>query len=178
MASSILRRVWNRLRSPRSCVGKDLEGNKYFEYPNPNDNFGRTKRVVKYRHGYDMWTYIAGKRRLPVQWTAWLTHTRVHAPTIEERLRLRVAMLEAADRAMPITSESINVDSTSLPDMHNSTFAATIPGPAQMTSGRPDPSASRTDHKAMPEPAFPSPGAQLNDEPEAWTPQVSQRRSK
>lgn len=104
----------------------------------------------------------------------------LHADLIrQERLRLRVAMLEDADRAMPITSESINVDSTnSLPNTHDSTFSAIIPGPAQMTSGRPDPSASRTDHKAMPEPAFPSPGAQLNDEPEAWTPQVSRRRSK
>lgn len=25
----------------------------------------RTKRVVKYRRGYDMWTYIAGEKRLP-----------------------------------------------------------------------------------------------------------------
>ena len=28
-------------------------------------SLGRTKRVVKYRKGLDMWTYIAGQRRLP-----------------------------------------------------------------------------------------------------------------
>lgn len=26
---------------------------------------GRPKRVVKYRAGYDMWTYVAGDKRLP-----------------------------------------------------------------------------------------------------------------
>lgn len=25
----------------------------------------RPKRVVKYKRGYDMWTYIAGEKRLP-----------------------------------------------------------------------------------------------------------------
>ena len=27
--------------------------------------FGRPKRVVKYKRGYDMWTYVAGEKRLP-----------------------------------------------------------------------------------------------------------------
>lgn len=66
-------------------------------------DWGRPKRVVKYRKGYDMWTYVAGDKRLPgkailtpfirqfvlfiqpVQWSTWLTHTRSQAPTLEVR---------------------------------------------------------------------------------------------
>ncbi|KAH9922510.1 uncharacterized protein B0H18DRAFT_1017937, partial [Fomitopsis serialis] len=54
-----------------------------------------------------MLTYVAGKRRLPVQWTAWLTHTRIHPPTVEElhadlerqrRVLQNAALIEARDR--------------------------------------------------------------------------------
>lgn len=31
----------------------------------PASESTRTKRVVKYRKGYDMWTYVAGGKRLP-----------------------------------------------------------------------------------------------------------------
>ncbi|EIM85060.1 uncharacterized protein STEHIDRAFT_122959 [Stereum hirsutum FP-91666 SS1] len=44
----------------------------------------RTKRKVVYRDGSDMWTYIGGQRRLPIQWSAWLSHTRPDPPSIEE----------------------------------------------------------------------------------------------
>jgi hypothetical protein len=55
-----------------------------------------------------MWKYIGGGKRLPIQWSAWLTHTRFHPPTIEElqadsrrqqRVLANVALIEAKDRA-------------------------------------------------------------------------------
>ncbi|KIP12155.1 hypothetical protein PHLGIDRAFT_124328, partial [Phlebiopsis gigantea 11061_1 CR5-6] len=104
---SLFQRLWQRIRNPRGYIGRDLEGNRYFEVPNPNDAWGRPKRIVKYREGFDMWTYIAGERRLPVQWTSWLTHTRIYPPSLEElaadlerqkRVQLRAAMIEARDQ--------------------------------------------------------------------------------
>jgi len=64
---------------------------------------GRTRRVVKYRRGVEVWEYVSGMKRLPgpyslyddpgfprhrlhhmtAQWTAWLSHTRHHHPTIQ-----------------------------------------------------------------------------------------------
>ncbi|KAG1745327.1 hypothetical protein EDB19DRAFT_485896 [Suillus lakei] len=79
---SIVRRLWQRILKPTYLVGKDMQGNKYFEHPN-TDN-GRSKRTVKYRKNEDMWAYVASGKRLPVQWSAWLTHTRPDPPTLEE----------------------------------------------------------------------------------------------
>jgi len=52
--------------------------------------------------------YTGGGKRLPIQWSAWLAHTRPHPPTIEElqadvarqqRVLANVALIEARDRA-------------------------------------------------------------------------------
>ncbi|TFY69320.1 hypothetical protein EVG20_g3206 [Dentipellis fragilis] len=65
-------------------------GNKYYEYPSSTDDPRRTKRRVKYKDYEDVWAYVSGSRRIPVQWTSWLTHTRHHPPTLEE-LRVDIA---------------------------------------------------------------------------------------
>ncbi|PCH35238.1 hypothetical protein WOLCODRAFT_80132 [Wolfiporia cocos MD-104 SS10] len=101
---SFLRRLWQQLRAPRYYVGRDLEGTAIaatLKHP------GRTKRVVKYHQGVDMLDYVGGSRRLPIQWTSWLTHTRSHPPGLEElhadlerqkRVQYNVAVIEARDR--------------------------------------------------------------------------------
>ncbi|KAF8068879.1 hypothetical protein FPV67DRAFT_1668932 [Lyophyllum atratum] len=91
---------------PNRYVGRDLEGNRFFEHPNPNDS-SRTKRTVQYREAEDVWDYIGGAKRLPVQWSSWLSHTRPHPPTLEElqadmarqqRVLANVKLIEARDR--------------------------------------------------------------------------------
>ncbi|KAG0704902.1 hypothetical protein DFH29DRAFT_909082 [Suillus ampliporus] len=118
---SIVRRLWQRILKPTFFVGKDLEGNKYFEHPNANP--GRSKRTVKYRKNEDMWAYVASGRRLPVQWSAWLTHTRSDPPTIEElqkdlarqqRVKINAAILEAKDQA-----EKANAARVAAPSHHS-----------------------------------------------------------
>ncbi|KAJ7664318.1 hypothetical protein B0H17DRAFT_1091984, partial [Mycena rosella] len=79
---SFVRRLVQRLRRPNYFVGKDLEGNRYFEHPSVLDD-PRPKRTVKYSGSGDMWTYVGGSRRLAVQWSSWLTHTRPDPPTLE-----------------------------------------------------------------------------------------------
>ncbi|KAF9051545.1 hypothetical protein BJ165DRAFT_895817 [Panaeolus papilionaceus] len=104
---SFFARLLSHIRTPIRYVGRDLEGNTFFEMRNWNDP-GRTKRSVQYRIPEESWRYIGGGKRLPVQWTAWLTHTRQNPPTVEEleadqtrmqRLQVNVAAIEARDRA-------------------------------------------------------------------------------
>ncbi|OBZ67608.1 Mimitin, mitochondrial [Grifola frondosa] len=104
---SFLSRLWQSLRRPTHLVGRDLEGNRFFEYPGVSGDPRRTRRVVKYKHGHEISDFVSGSKRLPVQWTSWLTHTRHHPPTLEElhtdlerqrNILVRVAMIEARDR--------------------------------------------------------------------------------
>ncbi|KIM46845.1 hypothetical protein M413DRAFT_440419 [Hebeloma cylindrosporum] len=104
---SFFTKVWNAIRNPVRYKGRDLQGNKYFEMRNPNDPT-RKKRIVRYGEQEDMWKYIGGAERLPVQWSAWLTHTRPNPPTLEElqadaarqqRVAENVDAIEARDRA-------------------------------------------------------------------------------
>ncbi|TCD60686.1 hypothetical protein EIP91_009668 [Steccherinum ochraceum] len=121
-----------------SLVGRDLEGNKYYEIANPESS--RMKRVVKYRKGYDMWTYVAGGKRLPVQWSAWLTHTRAHPPTLEElyadierqkRVMLGAAMIEAREREAVVAAQLAEQPSISA---HRSDSSSVEPLPSSQTS--------------------------------------------
>ncbi|THU80779.1 hypothetical protein K435DRAFT_779390 [Dendrothele bispora CBS 962.96] len=101
---SLLLRLWQRIRHPTGFVGYDLEGNAYYERFLGGDR--RTKRMVQYKKGEDMWSYVGGQRRLPIQWTAWLAHTRPSPPTLQElqhdllrqqRVLHNARLLEAAD---------------------------------------------------------------------------------
>jgi len=105
MSSSLFSRIWRRIRSPTGYVGKDLEGNRYYEYIKPVPD-GRTRRVVKYRRGVEVWEYVNGMKRLPVQWTAWLSHTRHHHPTIQE-LMADVARIELTRRNAAILEAKV-----------------------------------------------------------------------
>ncbi|ETW77965.1 hypothetical protein HETIRDRAFT_27404, partial [Heterobasidion irregulare TC 32-1] len=66
----------------------------------------RTRRRVEYNVG-DMWSYVGNARRLPVQWTSWLSHTRRIPPTLDElqadlerqrRILMKAALIEVCDR--------------------------------------------------------------------------------
>ncbi|KAF8155643.1 hypothetical protein B0H34DRAFT_714199 [Crassisporium funariophilum] len=104
---SFIARLWNAVRKPIQYVGRDLEGNRFYEGHSPNDP-SRPKRTVQYHNEEDVWKYIGGGKRLPIQWSAWLTHTRAQPPTLEElqadmarqqRVMANVAIIEARDQA-------------------------------------------------------------------------------
>ncbi|KAL0575366.1 hypothetical protein V5O48_006617 [Marasmius crinis-equi] len=104
---SLIRRIWRAITRPTGFVGRDLEGNSFYERAGANSS-GRTRRIVKYRRAEDQWMYIGGQRRLPIQWTSWLSHTRANPPTLQElqldllrqqRVQQNVAMIQAADDA-------------------------------------------------------------------------------
>ncbi|KAL1757447.1 hypothetical protein FB107DRAFT_209143 [Schizophyllum commune] len=103
--SFFIRRVWEAMVRPARMVGKDLDGNRYYEIPIAGRTT-RTSRSVRYKSKEDEYAYIARQKLLPVQWSAWLSHTRQNAPTMDEliadaerlrRLQMKVAMIEARD---------------------------------------------------------------------------------
>ncbi|KAI0720665.1 hypothetical protein C8T65DRAFT_632320 [Cerioporus squamosus] len=196
---SFLARLFRRFRNPTGFVGRDLEGNRYFEYPSVSDDPRRTKRVVKYAPGLDMLHYVSGHRRLAVQWTSWLTHTRSHPPTLEElqadlerqrRVRLNAAMIEARDRAQAAqiaAAEQPVVRHVEAPSRQQPRPADvnTTAEPAPSPQAEQDPPA-RTDAQLPPQarsipdqrsdPA--SPWKQPpRDEPHSWQPRASVRRA-
>ncbi|WVW85310.1 hypothetical protein I302_107348 [Kwoniella bestiolae CBS 10118] len=90
---------------PKGLIGYDLQGNKYFEIPNPAG--GRMKRFVQYKKNRDLAEYSRAELRPPVQWRAWLSHTRVEPPTLQElqtdtnrqtNLQPKIAAIEARER--------------------------------------------------------------------------------
>lgn len=66
-----------RFWGPR-FIGKDLQGNCYFE--GQLGSTGRPKRSVEATVSHDQYTNEA----IPVQWQAWLKHTRQDTPTVAE----------------------------------------------------------------------------------------------
>ncbi|KAF8345311.1 hypothetical protein F5887DRAFT_951833 [Amanita rubescens] len=118
---SFLRRIWQSIRSPRIYTGRDFEGNRFYEHPATSPD-QRTRREVQYRQPDDMWDYIGGGKRLPAQWSSWLTHTRQYPPTFEElqadfdrqqRVKMNAALIDARDnenRAKLIAEGAVAVE--------------------------------------------------------------------
>ncbi|KAJ7185561.1 hypothetical protein C8R46DRAFT_382102 [Mycena filopes] len=174
---SFLRRIVQRLRGPNYFVGRDLEGNRYFEHPSLLDD-PRPRRSVKYSgNSDDMHRYIGGSRRLAVQWSSWLTHTRSDAPTLEElqadlirqeRVRRNVAILEARDRE----EDRLRLAASSTP-------SATMSPPMRPAAQPPTPPTA--DPATVEPPAKPASkflgnwAAPDSAEPEAWTPHTATR---
>lgn len=95
-----------RVGKSRYFIGRDLQGNSYFEYPSLSGSSDprHTRRLIEYRIKKDISEYDSTV--LPVQWKMWLRHTRRAAPTIEELetdrqrildLQYNVQLIEARD---------------------------------------------------------------------------------
>ncbi|KAF9236653.1 hypothetical protein BU15DRAFT_49767 [Melanogaster broomeanus] len=152
---------------------------------------GRPKRTVQYGRSDDMWTYIASGRRLPVQWNAWLTHTRPNPPTIkvrsvlighgeqelqadlarQRRVQMNAAILEARDKeerdrtARLARASQLQIPATLDPE-HGQGHHQPSEAPANMRPEKPLGTVVR------------DPWAEAkkgSDEPQSWTP-VARRR--
>ncbi|KAI0356095.1 hypothetical protein OH77DRAFT_1495841 [Trametes cingulata] len=188
---SFLFRLLRRLRSSRGFVGRDLEGNQYFEYPNVHGD-SRPRRIVKYAEGRDMWEYVGGQKRLPVQWTAWLAHTRPHPPTLEElqgdlerqrRILFNVALIEAREReeaARIAASQQPAAPHLQEPPVQTGEPAGEQAAPERAEERASQPGRTESQQAAersqppagQPSPWKPPPP----DEPHSWQPRASVRR--
>ncbi|WWD19317.1 hypothetical protein CI109_103775 [Kwoniella shandongensis] len=110
------------LAKPKGLVGHDLQGNRYFEIPNPAG--GRMKRFVEYKKYRDLSEYTRTELRPPVQWRAWLSHTRPNPPSLTElqsdfdrqsSLQPKIAAIEAREREERIRQGYLLPDGSELP---------------------------------------------------------------
>ncbi|TFK34471.1 hypothetical protein BDQ12DRAFT_689665 [Crucibulum laeve] len=187
---SIISRIWNAVRNPVRYVGRDLEGNRFYEAPSSTDDPRRTKRTIQYRDQEEVWKYIGGGKRLPIQWSSWLTHTRPYPPSLEElqadlarqhRVLMNAAMIEARD-------EEERKQALQLRNADRERLQAPPPEPIQAQVKLE--ALSTHDAEALPSP--PPPNAQLESakeqeqpkspwkhnidpEPESWTPRARRR---
>ncbi|KAK8854548.1 hypothetical protein IAR55_003287 [Kwoniella newhampshirensis] len=167
--SSILTAVRRLLpfgRRPDGLVGHDLQGNRYFEIPNPAG--GRMKRFVEYRKNRDLSEYTRQELRPPVQWRAWLSHTRPTPPSLTElqtdfnrqsSLRPMIAAIEAREREERIRQGYLLPDGSeppSLPggDKGNGIGIGRISGPS--TSSERKAQMERFTHPPQPQPILQS----------------------
>ncbi|KAF8190445.1 hypothetical protein BJ912DRAFT_850177 [Pholiota molesta] len=154
---SFLKRFWNVIRNPVSVLPNCL-GNTFYETRSLNDPT-ITKRTVQYSDPEDVWKYIGGGRRLAIQWSAWLTHTRKHPPTIQElqadmarrqRVLANAAIIEARDRAESEQMLRIRQQGAqqALEDAASATSARSLSGPetesTPATAGTTTPAANAT----------------------------------
>jgi NADH dehydrogenase [ubiquinone] 1 alpha subcomplex assembly factor 2 len=83
--TSFLTRLAKTFRFGRAqyFVGKDLDSNKYYEYPSLDGSTDprRTRRVIDYHIFKELGEHDQNK--LATQWLMWLRHTRKSAPSIE-----------------------------------------------------------------------------------------------
>ncbi|KAI8583916.1 hypothetical protein K450DRAFT_220579 [Umbelopsis ramanniana AG] len=84
-------------------IGHDLSGNEYWQAPNPNQPNGRPKRWVKMLEKQRESDFTQDK--LPVQWQAWLRHTRPTTPTIQEIIAADQRRLMIQERARQLDEE-------------------------------------------------------------------------
>ncbi|KAH9074273.1 hypothetical protein EDB83DRAFT_2355916 [Lactarius deliciosus] len=123
-----------------------------------------------------MWHYIGGKRRLPVQWVSWLSHTRPDPPTHEElhadlerqrRVLHNAAVLQARDQ-----EERARISAASAP---LATENSPLPTPENVPMVQRDESSQSL--RASTDSELPPPVGKDRDwQPEAWTPQTTRRR--
>ncbi|KAI9509042.1 hypothetical protein F5148DRAFT_1283375 [Russula earlei] len=170
------------------------KGNRFFEYPSLRDDPPRARRRVRYKVDEDMWDYVGGAKRLPVQWVSWLSHTRENPPTLEElradlarqrRVLYNASIIEARDReerarisaaaATPITE----VPATSTPQGIRTRRQASSPDSFDVLE-RPQPSSETHELKRPSLPshgsALPAAGKDRDWQPAAWTPRTMRRR--
>ncbi|KAJ2058437.1 hypothetical protein GGI17_005040 [Coemansia sp. S146] len=146
--------MWKSLRLPwRKDVlaGVDLEGNLYFE--RSVRSAVRTRRHVLYKKNITVAEY--NDQIIPIQWQAWMRHTRNQPPTIQELLHdveRRRRMAENVHRLA--TKETSRASAVAGPETVDT---------AQNSRSQPPTTASRTS----------APGESF--EPEGWVPASANR---
>ena len=87
--------------SKRIFKGYDLEGNMYFEEPSIKRGTNFSRRSIDYFDGRSSLSSY-DPNIIPVQWQAWMRHTRGDAPTREELELDRSRLLETQRKVLEL----------------------------------------------------------------------------
>ncbi|TFK49087.1 hypothetical protein OE88DRAFT_1809954 [Heliocybe sulcata] len=178
---SFLTRLWRSITGRAYLAGRDLEGNRFYEYPGTSNDPRRTKRVAKYLgvRFEDPAEAALRAKRLAVQWRMWLSHTRSSPPTIEElqadvarqeRVLANVALLQERERER---KAHIAAPKTSPADTSPSEPA---PAPVQTDEGAFRYASTAAQEQETNRDSQPEPTPVYSDEPQAWSPRAVRRR--
>ncbi|ORZ02271.1 hypothetical protein BCR43DRAFT_509456 [Syncephalastrum racemosum] len=181
-----LKEVYKTTRFPwkkQALVGVDLNGNEYYDMPNPN-HLGRWKRWVQMKEISDDHA-VFQEDQLPVQWQAWLRHTRHEAPTIQELLREQQRRLRLAEKVRQL--EAIEEQRKAKPSMQIPEKQAEQPSPEPKLEEKQEPLKQESPEQEPPKQEKPKKRAEEvpNAEPTgsgetfvpgAWTPTSPRRR--
>lgn len=77
-----------RIGRARFIVGYDLNKNVYYELPSLHGDPKRTRRLIQWNKAI-AYPSDFNPKDIPIQWDAWMRHTRKYPPTIEELVRDR-----------------------------------------------------------------------------------------
>ncbi|CAE6506897.1 unnamed protein product [Rhizoctonia solani] len=150
-------------------------GNRYYEIPTKRTDLVRPTRRVEYNvTSHDVTQNANRARQLSVQWSSWLSHTRLDPPTFQElqadllrrqRLQENVRIIEARDRE----------------ERQRQMIAAqTEPRPARIAGGNtqdgPQNSAGHEQSKDVEDPWEKAKKEAPPEEPTSWQPQITRRR--
>ncbi|KAG0292460.1 hypothetical protein BGZ98_002564 [Dissophora globulifera] len=184
----------------RRLAGKDLDGNLYFEKPDPNG--GRYPRRTVELADPQLSEANYDDANITVQWQAWLRNTRAHPPTEAEiqrdeaRKQLTVARAKVLDQAWQDRKAELALEqaqdrrailssstSSSLPAAAASSDAKDTGSPSSSPLSDDDTETKSAARKQIEErdaarKAGFKPQVQQGDtfQPEAWTPSAARRR--
>ena len=94
LPAAMVSEVWRtlsrifRIGRARFIVGYDLNKNVYYELPSLHGDPKRTRRLIQWNKAI-AYPSDFNPKDIPIQWDAWMRHTRKYPPTIEELLRDR-----------------------------------------------------------------------------------------
>ncbi|WOO77301.1 NADH-ubiquinone oxidoreductase assembly factor N7BML [Vanrija pseudolonga] len=144
--SSFWGKLARTLTSRKRPIGYDLQGNAYFETPNPNG--GRPKRTVEYKEqDPNRDDYRTGTKQLPVQWQSWMSWTRSTPPSLAElqadaarlaRLQPLIARIEERETAERIAQGYLLPDGSEPSDRreHVAMAHGSLPAPGEKARKR------------------------------------------
>ncbi|KAJ2788774.1 hypothetical protein H4R20_007306 [Coemansia guatemalensis] len=132
---------WKALRLPwRKDVlaGTDLDGNLYFE--RLARGAYRSRRHVLYRKNISVDEY--SDKTIPVQWQAWMRHTRDQAPTVAELIQDMRRQERVAENVQRLAlSDARIAKNTPAPGREQQQFQKSAPGQGFSPEGWQPPSA-------------------------------------
>ncbi|KAJ2351590.1 hypothetical protein H4S02_013598 [Coemansia sp. RSA 2611] len=146
--------MWKALRLPwRKDVlaGADLDGNLYFERSVRSAQ--RSRRHVMYKKNMPVAEY--SDQTIPIQWQAWMRHTRKQPPTIQELLQDAERRRKMAENVHRLATKEASQGAVSGPEAAHATSSS---------HSQPQKTTPRTS---------PPPGESF--EPEGWVPTSSRR---
>ncbi|KLO19319.1 hypothetical protein SCHPADRAFT_924501 [Schizopora paradoxa] len=133
----------------------------------------RTRRIVKYQGKRDLLEYATDGKQLAAQWRAWLSHTRIQPPTLQDLQRDLERQRQIMHNAAIIEARD-NEERRRLSEARSPSISEPVSSKSEHTHA---PSvASASSSSAAPQKQF-SPWVPQPDhyEPQSWTPRSSMR---